>query len=158
MAETALVTGANGFLGSHIVTELLAQNFQVRTLTRRKSEGGNASDVERFYGDIRDYDMIERAFAGVDVVHHTAAISGIWGDWKKYHSTNTVGTRNVVQACLQHQVPRLVYTSSPSVTFDGSHQINTNETAPYPKKWLCHYPKSKALRNSTYWIRMIPNG
>ena len=52
---------------------------------------------------------------------------------------------NTTFCCLQHQIKRLIYTSSPSVTFDGHHQNNTDESAPYAKDWLCHYPHSKAL-------------
>lgn len=141
----ALVTGANGFLGSYVVRQLLDQDDQVRTLTRRPNDGLTALNVECFHGDIRDVDRMASAFRDVDVVYHTAAISGIWGDWKTFHSTNTVGTRNVVDCCLRHGVKRLVYTSSPSVTFNGDHQIHQDETAPYASQWLCHYPKSKAL-------------
>jgi len=68
-----------------------------------------------------------------------------WGPWKRYYTTNTVGTRNVVDACVQSGVRRLIYTSSPSVTFNGQHQTNIDESVPYPKRWLCHYPHSKAL-------------
>ncbi len=141
----ALVTGANGFLGSYIVKQLLDRKYNVRTLTRRRHDVMSAMNLESFHGDIRDIDLIERAFDDVDVVFHTAAISGIWGDWKKFHANNTVGTRNVVECCLRHGVSRLVYTSSPSVTFTGDHQINQDETAPYARQWLCNYPKSKAL-------------
>lgn len=141
----ALVTGANGFLGTHLVRLLLDRGWQVRTLTRKKVAGSPGEGVETAHGDIRDLDMIESAFAGIDVVFHVAAISGIWGSWKLFHSTNTVGTRNVVECCLRHNVPRLVYTSSPSVTFDGDHQISQNESAPYAKRWLCSYPRSKAM-------------
>jgi nucleoside-diphosphate-sugar epimerase len=141
----ALVTGANGFLGSHLVRLLLNDDWQVRALTRRRDEVLEGIDVESFHGDIRDIDMIESAFAGVDVVFHVAAKSGIWGSWKLYHTTNTIGTRNVVECCLRHDVPKLVYTSSPSVTFTGDHQINQNESAPYATRFLCNYPKSKAL-------------
>jgi nucleoside-diphosphate-sugar epimerase len=72
-------------------------------------------------------------------------VAGIWGSWKHFHGINTIGTQNVVAACRKHGVPRLVYTSSPSVTFDGSDQRGIDESAPYPTKWLCHYPHSKAL-------------
>lgn len=141
----ALVTGANGFLGSHLVRLLLDDGWHVRALTRRKNESTAATAVEVFHGDIRDIDMIESAFRDIDVVFHCAARSGIWGSWKLYHTTNTIGTRNVVECCERHGVSKLVYTSSPSVTFDGEHQINVNELAPYATKFLCNYPKSKAL-------------
>lgn len=142
----ALVTGANGFLGSALVRLLLDHGHEVRALVRRRDETLTAINVPTFHGDIRDYISIEPAFEDdIDCVFHTAAVTGIWGSWKKFHSTNTIGTRNIVQACLNRNIPKLVYTSSPSVTFEGNHQVNQNETAPYAKRWLCHYPHSKAL-------------
>jgi nucleoside-diphosphate-sugar epimerase len=81
----------------------------------------------------------------VETVFHVAGVSGIWGPWKHFHGSNTVGSRNVVEACRSQGVKKLVYTSSPSVTFDGQHQVNVDESAPYPKKFLCHYQHSKAL-------------
>jgi nucleoside-diphosphate-sugar epimerase len=67
-----------------------------------------------------------------------------------YHAVNVLGTEHVVQACLQKGVGRLVFTSSPSVTFDGfkkmgADQNGIDESAPYAARWLCHYPHSKAL-------------
>jgi nucleoside-diphosphate-sugar epimerase len=141
----ALVTGANGFLGSRIVQQLVDHGHEVTAMTRRRDEMLATMNVTMVHGDIRSFDSLAAACKGQEIVFHTAAISGIWGPWKLYHGTNTIGTRNVVEACLQEDVRKLVYTSSPSVTFDGSHQANINETAPYPKKWLCHYPHSKAL-------------
>ncbi len=141
----ALVTGANGFLGSHIVEALVEQGYSVTALTRRREGVAGGPLVKHVLGDIRNQEGLVEAFAGHDVVFHTAAISGIWGPWKQFHGVNTIGTRNVIQACLANQVKKLVYTSSPSVTFDGNHQMDTDESAPYPKKWLCHYPRSKAL-------------
>ncbi len=141
----ALVTGANGFLGSYLVRHLLKQNYEVTAMTRRRDEGLASLNVEMAHGDVRDFDSVLAACTGQDVVFHTAAISGIWGPWKRYYTTNTMGTRNVVDACIQTNVRRLIYTSSPSVTFNGQHQTNIDESAPYPKRWLCHYPHSKAL-------------
>jgi 2-alkyl-3-oxoalkanoate reductase len=140
-----LVTGANGFLGSEIVRQLRRRDDEVVALVRRNFDFLDSLGCQSYIGDIRDYDAILGAFDGIDAVIHTAAVSGIWGDWKKYYSVNTVGTRNVVNACRDHHVSKLVYTSSPSVTFDGQHQVHVNETAPYPTKWLANYPKSKAL-------------
>ncbi len=141
----ALVTGANGFLGSNLVQQLLSQGYEVTAMTRRREAMLPGMHVTNVHGDVRSYDNVLKACEGQDIVFHTAAVSGIWGSWKLFHGTNTVGTRNIVEACLEKNVPKLVYTSSPSVTFDGNHQLNVNESAPYPKKWLCHYPHSKAL-------------
>ena len=79
------------------------------------------------------------------MVFHVAGVAGIWGPWQHYYATNTLGTQNVIAACRWQGVGRLVYTSSPSVTFDGSPQRGVDESGPYAQKWLCHYPHSKAL-------------
>lgn len=141
----ALVTGANGFLGSYIVEELATRGYEVTAMTRRAAPALSGPNLANVLGDVRNLDSLVAATRDHDVVFHVAAISGIWGSWKQFHTTNTIGTRNVVRACLENEVKKLVYTSSPSVVFDGKHQMNINESAPYPKKWLCHYPHSKAL-------------
>lgn len=141
----ALVTGANGFLGGALARMLTERGYKVRALVRKRGESPPADGCEVFTGDLRNLDSIIPAARGADVIFHVAAVSGIWGTWKHFHSSNTVATRNVLDAALQAKVPKLVYTSSPSVTFDGGHQINVDETASYPKRWLCHYPHSKAL-------------
>ena len=101
--------------------------------------------AEVVQADIRDHEGVIAACKAVDVVHHVAGAAGIWGPWEHYYSVNTVGTQNIVEGCLAHGVQRLVYTSSPSVTFDGRPQEGIDESAAYPRHWLCHYPHSKAL-------------
>ncbi|MDA7979509.1 MAG: NAD-dependent epimerase/dehydratase family protein [Pirellulales bacterium] len=95
--------------------------------------------------DVRDAQQVLQACAGVDAVIHVAGLTGIWGSWRPYYETNVVGTENVIDACRRQGVSKLVFTSSPSVTFDGDDQSNVNETAPYPRRWLCAYPRSKAI-------------
>ncbi|MEE2827168.1 MAG: NAD-dependent epimerase/dehydratase family protein [Planctomycetota bacterium] len=141
----ALVTGANGFLGQTLVEQLVAGGQEVRAMTRKPCPALDALGVEPFHGDLRERAACLQATKGVDVVFHTGAISGIWGKWKLFFETNTLGTRHIVEGCRLHGVPKLIYTSSPSVTFDGRDQVNVNETASYPERWLCHYPHTKAL-------------
>jgi len=143
--KRALVTGATGFLGRYLVRHLIECGYTVRGLVRRRDEALSASGVDLVHGDLRSIDPIRNACREVDVVFHVASVSGIWGNWKHYHSNNVLSTRNVVQACQENDVRRLVYTSSPSVTFTGEHQINVDETAPYATKFLANYPKSKAM-------------
>jgi nucleoside-diphosphate-sugar epimerase len=81
----------------------------------------------------------------MDAVFHCAAVAGIWGPWDHFYSINTVATKNLVAGCLRQHIPKLVYTSSPSVTFDGSDQNGVNESVPYPSRWLCYYQHTKAL-------------
>lgn len=140
-----LVTGAGGFLGLYLVEMLLARGDRVRTISRQRYPQLDRSGVEAVQGDLRDAQTVEDACRGIDVVYHAAGVAGIWGPWQHYYSINTVGTQHVLAGCLRHRVPKLVYTSSPSVTFDGGDQQGVDESAPYPDRWLCHYPQTKAL-------------
>lgn len=145
MPSKTLVTGAAGFLGLYIVEQLVARGDQVRALLRRPDETLTRLGVEIALGDIRDAARVAEACAGRDVVYHVAGVAGIWGPWQHFYAVNTLGMRHVLAGCRQHGVPRLVFTSSPSVTFAGEDQDGVDESAPYPKHWLCHYQHTKAL-------------
>lgn len=141
----ALVTGATGFLGLYLVEQLASRGEQVRALCRRSTPELQALGVEIALGDIRDAGAVAAACRGVEAVFHAAAVAGIWGPWSLFYETNTLGTQNVVAGCVEHGVRKLVYTSSPSVTFEGGDQCGIDERAPYARRWLAHYPHSKAL-------------
>lgn len=141
----SLVTGGGGFLGLYIVEQLVQRGDEVRVLCRGKYPRLAELGVEIEKGDIRDPAAVSTACRGRDVVFHTAAVPGIWGPWKLFYETNTVGTRHVITACREHRVQSLVYTSSPSVVFDGRSHVNADESLPYPDKYLCHYPHTKAI-------------
>ncbi len=141
----ALVTGATGFLGLYIVEALCARGDQVRAFCRQPSLELEKLGVELAFGDLASAEEVARACRNMEVVFHVAGIAGIWGSWSLYYQANTVGTLNVLNGSQTHGVGRLVYTSTSSVTFDGSEQSGIDESAPYPQKWLCHYPHSKAL-------------
>lgn len=145
MSAQTLVTGAAGFLGLYLVEHLLARGDQVRAFVRRPHEALARLGVELHLGDIRDAAAVSAACAGRDVVYHAAAVAGIWGPWDHFYGINTLGTRHVLAGCRQHGVRRLVFTSSPSVTFAGEEQEGVDESAPYPTRWLCHYQHTKAL-------------
>ncbi|MEZ6109608.1 MAG: NAD-dependent epimerase/dehydratase family protein [Pirellulaceae bacterium] len=141
----ALVTGGGGFLGQYIVEQLRDRGDEVRTLSRASYPQLERLGVEQLRGDLRDSEITARACRGVDIVFHTAAVAGIWGPWRHYYGINTQGTLNVLAGCRQQGVHRLVFTSSPSVTFDGGDQCGVDESAAYPSQWLAHYPHTKAL-------------
>lgn len=140
-----LVTGANGFLGLFLVEQLVARGANVRALCRRPHPDLHRLGVETVLGDVRDADATAAACAGVGAVFHVAGVAGIWGPWSLYHDANVLGTRHIIAGCRRHGIRRLIYTSSPSVTFDGHEQCGIDERAPYAQRWLCHYPHSKAL-------------
>lgn len=146
----ALVTGGGGFLGRAIVEQLVARGDRVRSFGRGEYPELTAMGVEIIRGDIRDAATISKACQGIDCVFHVAAIAGIGGPWQRFYKANFVGTQNVIDACRANSVPRLVYTSSPSVTFAGRDQCGVDEQNAIPDvTWLaangCHYSHSKAL-------------
>lgn len=141
----ALVTGGGGFLGQAIVRALRKRGDPVRSFSRNSYENLKALDVEQNNGDLADTAAVDAAVQGCDVVFHVAAKPGIWGDYEKYHQTNVAGTQNVIDACLAHGVRRLVYTSSPSVVFDGRDMEGVDESIPYPADFGAHYPRTKAI-------------
>ncbi len=141
----ALVTGGGGFLGRYIVEQLVARGDSVRVFSRQCYPELNDLGVESHTGDLQDVAAVARACEQMDVVFHAAAIPGIWGPWKLFHGVNTLGTRNVIEGCRRHSVRRLIFTSSPSVVFDGHDHMGADESLPYAKRFLCHYPHSKAL-------------
>ncbi|MEX2091758.1 MAG: NAD-dependent epimerase/dehydratase family protein, partial [Pirellulales bacterium] len=141
----ALVTGAGGFLGRYIVEALVMRGDRVRGVARGDYPELKSLGAEMVRGDLADRETVVAAGKGMDCVFHVASRVGIWGPWREYYSANVVGTQNVIEACRANGVGRLVFTSSPSVTFDGRDQCGVDESAPYPSRWLAHYPHSKAL-------------
>lgn len=108
-----VVTGAAGHVGANLVRALRERGHAVRALVHRERRSLRGLDVELVSGDIRDRGSLVRAFAGADVVYHAAAyISLTMGDWPRSYEINVLGTRNVVEACLDCGVRRLIYFSS----------------------------------------------
>ncbi|MGQ0634690.1 MAG: NAD-dependent epimerase/dehydratase family protein [Planctomycetaceae bacterium] len=140
----ALVTGGGGFLGLHLVEQLVSRGHRVRVLCRGRYLRLDELGVDQRQGDVRDPDAVAQACEGADVVYHVAAVSGIWGPRRLYDEINTAGTMNVIAGCRARGVARLVYTSSPSVIYDGRDHRGADESLAYPARYLCHYPRSKA--------------
>lgn len=143
--SNCLVTGATGFLGRYLAEQLAGRGERVRALVRREDQDLRRLGVELVFGELADAARVSEACRGIEVVYHVAAVAGIWGPWEYFHTINTLGTRHVVDGCWRHGVRKLIFTSSPSVTFDGGDQSGVDESVPYPTHWLCHYPHTKAL-------------
>ena len=139
-----LITGGGGFLGRAIVEQLLARGDAVRSVARGDYPELRALGVDTHRGDLADPEVARRAVEGCDAVIHVAAKAGVWGDPDDYRRANVVATQNIVDACRAHGVGRLVYTSSPSVTFDGGDQEGVGNDVAYPESYLAHYPRTKA--------------
>ncbi len=145
VTASVLVTGYGGFLGRSICCELIRYGYRVRGLARSKYPELQAIGVECIQASATDQVACEVACRGMDAVIHTAALAGVWGPAKLYEQINVAATDNLLVACRKFNIGAFVFTSSPSVTFDGHAQRNVDESAPYPKHWLCHYPRTKAI-------------
>ncbi|HLX36504.1 MAG TPA: hopanoid-associated sugar epimerase [Candidatus Binataceae bacterium] len=113
--KTSLVTGANGFLGSHVVRALLARGDRVRALARLNADISALRGVECAIvrGDVRDIDSLRAAAKGCDEVYHVAADYRLWVvDHAPMYAINVDGTRNVIDAAREARVSRIVHTST----------------------------------------------
>lgn len=140
-----LVTGGAGFLGKAIIKQLLREEYEVHSFSRGHYPELEKMGVSCFTGDLYDYNSVLKAAKNCDAIIHTAAKAGVWGSYESYYNTNVKGTENIIRACKDLDISRLVYTSSPSVIFDGRDQNNMNESQPYPHHYLAHYPRTKAI-------------
>ncbi|MGO9463399.1 MAG: NAD-dependent epimerase/dehydratase family protein [Isosphaeraceae bacterium] len=139
-----LVTGGGGFLGTALVRMLRERGLPVRSLARRYYHHLEGLGAEQVQGDIADPRVVAAAVEGYKTVFHTAAKAGIWGPEAAYQKTNVEGTRNVIAACRQAGVERIIFTSSPSVVFNGQDLAGVDETAPYSSRFEAAYPRTKA--------------
>lgn len=124
--QTVLVTGAGGFIGSHLTERLVALGARTRALVRYNSANSWGwldsspvkSDIEVIPGDIRDRDSLRQAIRGVDIVFHLAALIAIPYSYHtplSYIRTNVEGTLNVLQAAIDAGVRLVVHTSTSEV-------------------------------------------
>ena len=139
-----LVTGGGGFLGKAIIKLLLESGADVRSFSRNFYPQLAELGVAQITGNLTDLAAVAKAVEGCDLVYHVAAKAGVWGSFDDYYQPNVVGTKNIIQACRDCNIKRLVYTSSPSVVFDGADMEGVDESAPYPDHYHAYYPQTKA--------------
>ncbi len=147
-----LVTGGGGFLGSAIVRELHSSGHDVVSFSRRDHPALKNMGVPHICGDISEYSSLKESMGGCEAVFHVAAKTGVDGSYKEFYRANVIGTENVLRACREWNIRYLVFTSSPSVVFDGKDSAGKNESLPYARKFTAAYPETKALAE-----RMIMN-
>ncbi|WP_054690328.1 NAD-dependent epimerase/dehydratase family protein [Desulfosarcina cetonica] len=144
-SKNILVTGGGGFLGSAIIRQLVAQGHRVTSFSRRSHPHLDALGVRQLRGDIVNAGAVKDAVREKDAVFHVAAKAGVWGPADAYYPVNVTGTRHVITACRSCRVPMLIYTSSPSVVFNGKDMAGIDESVPYPTRYHAHYPRTKAM-------------
>jgi nucleoside-diphosphate-sugar epimerase len=140
-----LVTGGQGFLGSNLVRALMELGFpNVAATARREAPELERMGTEVVRADLCDAQQAREATRGRDIVFHTAAKAGVWGNYDAYHDINVEATRNLLEGASEHGVRYFVHTSSPSVTFQGeSSQDKTESDASYGRNPLNPYCATK---------------
>jgi len=124
------VTGATGFLGSHVARRLLSKGAELRLLLRPTSRTDNIADLaaERVTGDLRDVESLKRGMAGCEFVFHVAADYRLWAvHGQELYQSNVDGTRNILQAARESGIRRVVYTSSVATMGFGNNGHMTDE-------------------------------
>jgi NAD dependent epimerase/dehydratase len=135
-----LVTGAAGFIGSHLTEACVAAGYEVRALVRYNSQGRRGwldgspaiNNVDVVFGDVRDRDSVDRAMRGIDTVFHLAALIGIPYSYESplaYVRTNVEGTANVLMAARAFDVGNVVITST-SETYGTAQRVPIDESHP----------------------------
>ena len=142
---TILVTGGGGFLGGEIVRQLSARGESIRIIARGQYPELEAQGIDCHRGDLVNYEAVRAAVEGCEAVFHVAAKPGVWGSYASYYGPNTLGTENIIKACLDAGVKRLIYTSTPSVVHGGHDIAGADESLPYPSAYSTAYPATKAL-------------
>jgi 3beta-hydroxy-delta5-steroid dehydrogenase/steroid delta-isomerase len=156
-----LVTGGAGFLASYLVRALLDIGCKVRVFDVRAAFEGNAT-VESRVGDIRDYRALRSACDGIDTVFHTAAVISLLGvarpdERRRVYDINVLGTENVIRACKDAGVGRLVYTSSANVGIDRE-VIEGDESTPYAAAFVDLSTETKVLADQRVLAANDPKG
>lgn len=125
-----LITGANGFIGSHIVERMLKDGYKVRGLVRKSSDLSliNGLDVELVYGDVTDGKSLDAAVQGVDIVIHNAGLASDWGSLDLFMKINFEGTKNLAIAAEKAGVKRFVLLSSVAIHGFGAERPMTEES------------------------------
>src|SRR5256886_14689126 len=145
----AFVTGATGFVGSHVATVLAEQGADLRLLVRTGSDPKNIQQLnaDRVIGDLCEPESIDRAMAGCDVVFHVAADYRLWvRDPAQMYRANVEGTRTILQAARKNRVRRVVYTSSVATMGFTVKNLSVDESSPVSlEDMIGHYKRSKFM-------------
>jgi nucleoside-diphosphate-sugar epimerase len=142
----ALVTGATGFLGGALARRLHSMGWDVTAAGR--SQGGLAElhslGIQTVQAELSDGQAILRACKDQEIVFHCGAFSSPWGKSTEFYTANVLGTENVIRACMENQVNRLAYVSTPSVYFRYEPRLNVREDAELPPP-VNEYSRTKQM-------------
>ena len=129
-----LITGADGVLGSNLVRELLNRNYKVTVFLEKGKESPTLNDlpIVKHHGDILIAEDLNQAMAGMDIVIHCAACTAVWPSRAEFiRDVNIRGTRNVIDACIENDIQRLIYVGTANSFGFGTLTDPGNEFQPY---------------------------
>jgi dihydroflavonol-4-reductase len=143
-----LITGADGVLGNNLVRELLKRGHLVSVLLLDKNSPSstlNGLPIKRYYGNILDFDSVNVAIAGQDVVIHAAASTQVYpARGEQINRVNIQGTTNIIESCLNNKIKRLIHVGTANSFGNGCFTYPGNETSPFNgKKYGLDYIDSK---------------
>lgn len=141
-----LITGATGFLGGALTRRLKSMGWDVTALGRNPSKLDQleSEGIRPLRLDIKNKNELIAAFKEQEIIFHCAALPSPWGNFEKFYQANVIGTRNVVEACQENKVKRLVYVSTPSIYFDYKSRLNVKEADSLPEP-VSNYGATKLL-------------
>jgi nucleoside-diphosphate-sugar epimerase len=139
-----LITGATGFIGSHVAEACGERGHRVSTIARPNSDAALLEQwgITVYRGELTDPALLRRALEEVDVAVHCAAKVGDWGPVEEYRQVNVEGLRALLEACKGHALSRFVHMSSLGV-YPARHHHGTDESAPLPLRQADGYTQSK---------------
>lgn len=154
MTTTALVTGASGFLGGYVVTELREHGYRV--IATGRNAAALPTGGPTIVGDL---DELAGTDAPADLVIHCAALSSPWGRWAEFEHANVTGTGRVLTYARRNGVRRIVHVSSPSIYAAPRHATQITENQVDPRNRLNGYIRSKiAAEELLQRSRTVPGG
>jgi nucleoside-diphosphate-sugar epimerase len=143
---TAFVTGGSGFVGGALIERLRREGWDVRALARsdRAAERVRELGAEEVRGDLGDGNALRDGAEGSEIAFHAAAKVEDWGDPADFERLNVHGTQNVINACREAGVRRLVHVGTEAALMAGQPLVNVDESAPLRPDSPALYPSSKA--------------
>jgi len=143
-SHPVLITGGTGFLGSHLVDQLIAAERKITVVSRQPRPELEAKGIRVVVGALHDAAVCADAVRNVETVFHVAARVGVWGKHEDFHRDNVTATETLLAAAQAADVRYFIHTSTPSVVYNGLDLAGANESLPLTTNCPSPYPLTKA--------------
>jgi len=140
-----IVSGGTGFLGSSLAQNLSVAGHEVHTIGRKPASIACSNKLIHHTFDLSKDMLNPSLLADTDIFFHIAAKAGVWGEYSEFYNANVVATEKILVACESANIPRLIYTSTPSVVFCGKSIVGGNESLQYGNTRFSPYAETKAI-------------